>query len=45
MNFAPVIIRYTITLGENTWNEVGEMSRDGGATWTRTVEMNLTRVP
>jgi hypothetical protein len=44
MNFAPVIIRYTITLGANTWNEVGEMSRDNGATWARTIEMNLTRV-
>lgn len=44
MDFAPVIIRYTITLGANTWNEVGEMSRDNGATWTRTIEMNLTRV-
>jgi hypothetical protein len=44
MDFSPVIVRYTITLGENTWNEVGEMSRDSGATWTQTIEMNLTRV-
>jgi hypothetical protein len=44
MDFSPVIIRYTITLGANTWNEVGEMSRDNGATWARTIEMNLTRV-
>jgi hypothetical protein len=44
MNFSPVIIRYTITLGANTWNEIGEMSRDSGATWTQTIEMNLTRV-
>jgi hypothetical protein len=44
MNFSPVIIRYTITLGANTWNEIGEMSRDNGATWTQTIEMNLTRV-
>ena len=43
MNFAPVLIRYTITLGANSWNEIGEMSRDNGATWTRTIEMNLTR--
>lgn len=43
MDFSPVIIRYTITLGANTWNEVGEMSRDNGATWARTIEMNLTR--
>ena len=44
MDFSPVIVRYTITLGANTWNEVGEMSRDNGATWARTIEMNLTRV-
>ncbi|QGZ94710.1 hypothetical protein [Terricaulis silvestris] len=44
MNFSPVIIRYTITLGANTWNEIGEMSRDNGATWTQTIEMNLTRI-
>lgn len=43
MNFSPVIVRYTITLGANTWNEVGEMSRDNGATWAHTIEMNLTR--
>jgi hypothetical protein len=44
MDFSPVIVRYTITLGANTWNEIGEMSRDNGATWARTIEMNLTRV-
>lgn len=44
MNFAPVIIRYTIELENDTWREVGEMSRDNGATWTQTIEMNLTRV-
>jgi hypothetical protein len=44
MDFSPVIVRYTITLGPNTWNEIGEMSRDGGATWSQTIEMNLTRV-
>jgi hypothetical protein len=44
MDFSPVIVRYTITLGANTWNEVGEMSRDSGATWAQTIEMNLTRV-
>jgi len=43
MNFAPVIVRYTITLNGDRWNEIGEMSRDNGATWTRTLEMNLTR--
>jgi hypothetical protein len=44
MDFSPVIIRYTITLGADTWREVGEMSRDSGATWAQTIDMNLTRV-
>lgn len=43
MNFTPVIVRYTITLNGDHWNEVGEMSRDNGVTWARTLEMNLTR--
>lgn len=43
MNFSPVIIRYTITLAGDRWNEIGEMSRDNGTSWTRTVELNLTR--
>lgn len=44
MNFAPVIIRYTITLEGDAWNEIGEMSRNNDATWTQTIEMNLQRV-
>jgi hypothetical protein len=44
MNFAPVIIRYTITLEGDSWREVGEMSRDNGASWTQTIDMSLTRV-
>jgi len=43
MDFSPVIIRYTVNFTADTWHEVGEMSRDGGATWTPTVEMSLTR--
>lgn len=43
MNFAPVLIRYTISFGDGRWNEIGEMSRDNGATWARTIEMNLVR--
>jgi hypothetical protein len=42
MDFSPVIIRYTITLTETSWREIGEMSRDGGASWTQTIDMNLT---
>lgn len=45
MNFSPVIIRYTITFDDQSWREVGEMSRDNGATWTPTIVMNLARVP
>lgn len=37
-------MRYTIRFDATTWHEVGEMSRDGGVTWTRTVELNLRRV-
>jgi hypothetical protein len=44
MNYAPVIIRYSITLSDNSWREIGEMSRDNGATWTQTIEMNLHKV-
>jgi hypothetical protein len=40
----PVQVRFTITFDRNTWREVGEMSRDNGATWTRTVDLNLRRV-
>lgn len=40
----PVRIRYTITFDQNSWNEIGEMSRDSGETWSRTIEMNLSRV-
>ncbi|MEZ5961487.1 MAG: hypothetical protein R3C30_13850 [Hyphomonadaceae bacterium] len=40
----PVRIRYTITVSGDTWNEIGEMSSDGGATWQQTIDMNLHRV-
>lgn len=36
-------MRYTITVKNNTWVEVGEMSRDGGKTWTKFFEMTLTK--
>jgi hypothetical protein len=38
-----VRIRYTATVKDGTWTEVGEMSRDG-TTWTKFLEMNLKRV-
>ncbi|HYD86159.1 MAG TPA: hypothetical protein VEA80_01675 [Vitreimonas sp.] len=40
----PVQSRYTIWLTENTWREIGEISRDGGATWTQNIELNLHRI-
>jgi hypothetical protein len=45
MDFSPVIIRYTIALDGDSWREIGEMSRDGGATWTPTIDMALRRIP
>jgi len=37
--------RFTISLEDpDKWVEVGEMSRDGGATWIKFFEMNLDRV-
>ena len=43
MNFGQVQIRYTITRSPTHWNEVGEMTRDGGTTWTRTIVMDLDK--
>lgn len=43
MNFSPVIVRYTLTVEGSHWREIGEMSRDAGATWTRTIEIDLAR--
>jgi len=39
----PVRIQYTIRVEGDVWTEVGEMSYDEGQTWTRTIEMRLTR--
>ena len=37
--------RFTISLDDpDKWREVGEQSRDGGATWVKFFEMNLERV-
>jgi hypothetical protein len=41
----PVRMRYTVRFDAETWRENGEMSVDGGATWTPTVSLNLTRAP
>jgi hypothetical protein len=40
----PVRIRYTIRIDGDVWSETGEMSRDGGETWTQTISMSLNRV-
>lgn len=42
---SPVRMRFTIRFDESAWRETGEMSRDGGQTWTPTLEMNLRRAP
>jgi len=36
-------VKYTIVINGDTWTQTGEFSRDGKA-WTKTLEMNLTRV-
>lgn len=35
-------MRYTITIANNVWGEIGEMSKDG-KTWTKFFEMNLQK--
>lgn len=39
----PVQVRFTITFDQTTWRELGEISMDNGATWRRTVDLNLRR--
>ncbi len=36
-------IRFTLTLTDTTWTEIGEMSRDDGQTWTQFLGMELTK--
>jgi hypothetical protein len=40
-----VDIRFTISLADGRWREIGEMSRDGGATWTTFLGTDLERTP
>ena len=37
-------VRFTIAFDENSWRELGELSMDDGASWQRTVALNLQRV-
>jgi hypothetical protein len=39
-------IKYSITLdsSKKSWNEIGEISNDNGATWVKFFEMNLKKV-
>lgn len=39
-----VTVRYTADFTATEWRELGEISMDGGATWTTNLEMTLTRV-
>lgn len=41
---SPVHMRFTITFDAATWREVGEMSQDRGATWSRTISMDLRKL-
>ena len=36
-------IKFTISVIDNTWFEIGEMSRDGGKTWMKYFEMTLKK--
>lgn len=38
-------VRYRSEVVGDRWNEIGEASTDGGATWAKFFEMTLTRVP
>ena len=38
-------VRNTALYTEGEWHEIGEFSRDGGATWTQIMDMRLRRVP
>lgn len=43
-DFPSMAMRYNITIENNVWTEIGEMSQDGGKNWTKIFEMNLKRV-
>lgn len=36
-------VRYLITVSNQTWTEIGEMSMDDGTTWVQNFEMKLNR--
>lgn len=38
-----VTIRFTLTITDRRWHEVGEMSPDGGQTWNRFLESDMAR--
>ncbi len=40
----PVQVRFTITFDDHSWRELGELSMDNGASWQRTVALNLERL-
>lgn len=39
-----VTVRFTISLTDTTWKEIGEMSNDAGQTWREFLQMNLKRI-
>jgi hypothetical protein len=40
----PLLVRYTITVADQHWLEIGEISTDLGRQWKKIYEMNLTKV-
>ena len=39
-----VTIRYTLKFTRTSWHEVGELSTDGGQSWRKNFQMDLTRL-
>ena len=44
LHFPNGAMRYDIRIENDTWIEIGEMTRDDGKTWMKFFEMNLKRV-
>ena len=41
---SPVHVRFTIVFDATTWREIGEISYDRGATWSRTITLDLHKI-
>lgn len=38
------LVRYTATITDSTWSQIGEFSPDGGENWFQNFEMNLSKI-